>query len=805
MADLKGTEEQLQRIQKLYDDLGRENPFRGMDAATIAGSTKEVEKLKIAIKGVEAETEKVNQTFSDLQQQLQATVDEIGGKGPSATKRLEKGFRGVLNEVKKLTYEEEGINNLSIAQLQTLKKKAAQSQSEAKRASQDIVKDLAYQTTKSGKINEQVLRRKDLTDAQRSAIAYLNKEDETIDSINKKINARIEHEKRVIANLGITGGLLKSANGLMDKLGLGALSSSMNFGKITEETEDYARSLEKGGDNFVAGMSGAEKKQKVLAKGFGGMAEAIKTGLNDPLVQGALGLKGMLFVFNKLKQGFLGADKNTSLLAKNLNMSADQAHDLNRGFMAASKGSGQLFVSSTGLVETLSEINSELGTSVVLSQDQLETMTKLKKTAGLTGAEMMGIQKLSLANGDSFDENADSLLNQVSALNKASGIYINEKQVLKDISNVSAATTLSLGKNPAAIAAAVTTAKALGMEMAQIEGIASSLLDFESSITNELSAELLLNKDLNLEKARQAALNNDLSTVASEIAKQAGSAAEFGEMNAIQQEALAKAVGMNREELAKTLFVQEQLAGASGDEAARRQELLNARIAEVGLAQAQKEEQEGGLENLLNQATATEEMNAAMDQMNESLMILGSALQPIVSMFAGIAGFIAESKIATIAFGAALGALGAIATVMAVKSTITAITGIFSSFSSIPFGLGIPAAIGTVAALGGIIGGVGSMIASAGDVNSPAKGKTQISTKEGGLFELSQNDDIVAFPGASQMAQNAQNNMNQNNTQTVQNNTVVESKTDMSATNKLLAQLVKKTPEMAPLGLYEVQ
>ena len=801
MADLKGTEEQLQRIQRLYDDLGRENPFKGMDAATIAGSTKEVEKLKIAIKGVEAETEKVNQSFSDLQQQLQATVDEIGGKGPSATKRLEKGFRGVLNEVKKLTYEEEGINNLSIAQLQTLKKKAAQSQSEAKRASQDIVKDLAYQTTKSGKINEQVLRRKDLTDAQRSAIAYLNKEDETIDSINKKINERIQFEENVNKSLGITGGLLKSANGLMDKLGLGALSSSMNFGKITEETEEFARELEKSQPE----LDGSIKKQMVMAKGFEGMATAIKTGLNDPLVQGALGLKGMLFVFNKLKQGFLGADKNTSLLAKNLNMSADQAHDLNRGFMAASKGSGQLFVSSTGLVETLSEINSELGTSVVLSQDQLETMTKLKKTAGLTGAEMMGVQKLSLANGDSFDENADSLLNQVSALNKASGIYINEKQVLKDISNLSAATTLSLGKNPAAIAAAVTTAKALGMEMAQIEGIASSLLDFESSITNELSAELLLNKDLNLEKARQAALNNDLSTVASEIAKQAGSAAEFGEMNAIQQEALAKAVGMNREELAKTLFVQEQLAGASGDEAARRQELLNARIAEVGLAQAQKEEQEGGLENLLNQATATEEMNAAMDQMNESLMILGSALQPIVSMFAGIAGFIAESKVATVAFGAALGALGAIATVMAVKSTITAITGIFSSFSSIPFGLGIPAAIGTVAALGGIIGGVGSMIASAGDVNSPAKGKTQISTKEGGLFELSQNDDIVAFPGASQMAQNAQNNMNQNNTQTVQNNTVVESKTDMSATNKLLAQLVKKTPEMVPLGLYEVQ
>ena len=32
---------------------------------------------------------------------------------------------------------------------------------------------------------------------------------------------------------------------------------------------------------------------------------------------------------------------------------------------------------------------------------------------------------------------------------------------------------------------------------------------------------------------------------------------------------------------------------------------------------------------------------------------------------------------------------------------------------------------------------------------SPADGKTQVSTKEGGLFELSKNDDLVAFPGAA--------------------------------------------------------
>ena len=46
-------------------------------------------------------------------------------------------------------------------------------------------------------------------------------------------------------------------------------------------------------------------------------------------------------------------------------------------------------------------------------------------------------------------------------------------------------------------------------------------------------------------------------------------------MNRLQQEALAKAVGMSREELAKTLFVEEQMAGATGDEAQKRREIFD--------------------------------------------------------------------------------------------------------------------------------------------------------------------------------------------------------------------------------------
>jgi len=796
--DQKKVEEQLKRIQKLYDELGKKNPYEGMDPSKISSSVKETEKLTEALDGVQSRVDNLGQSFSDLQKQLQATIREIG-KAPTPIMQMQSGFKGILTQVKKLTYEEEGIDKLNIKQLKSIHKIAKARISDASRAATQLLTESGLQGMINTKIDKRTKDYKNLSDAQKAAVGFLKEEDETVRSINDKINKRIKFEEKVIENLGITGGLIKGASGFMDKLGLGALASSINFNKLAESTDEFARNLEETNPE----MGKTAKKQLVMAKGFEGMAIAIKEGLTDPLVQSALGLKGITFVFNKLKKGFLDADENVSSLAKNLNMSASEAQILNKQFMTASKGSGQLFVSSKGLTETLSEINSELGTSVILNQNQLETMTKLKKTAGLTGEEMMGIQKLSLANGQSFDENADSLLKQVSSLNKSSGIQINSKQVLKDISNLSEATTLSLGKNPVALAEAVTISRSLGMELSKVEAIAGSLLDFESSIENELQAELLLNKDLSLEKARQAALNNDLATVATEIAKQAGTAAEFSEMNRIQQEALAKAVGMGREDLAKTLFIQEQLSGASDADKVNRERILKNLTDQYGIEKAQKILKEDGLKGLLSQATETDKINASMDQMNESFMILGAALLPIVSMFASIASFISESTAATVIFGAALGALGAIATVLAVKSVVTSIASIFGSFAKIPFGLGIPAAVASVGALGGIIGGVGAMVASAGDVNSPADGKTQISTKEGGLFELSKNDDIVAFPGASKMMNGGYGG----------GTTVVQQ--DNSETNNLLKQLIStnqqgngllsKQPQLSAVGLYEVQ
>jgi len=735
-------------------------------------------------------------SVNDLSSAFQSVTQEISKSnvGLASTK---KTFNSLTSIAQQISYAQAGINKLSEKELTNLLKKSQQAKLDAQRnktlLEQRKADLIAENQDNTISLEQKQKNRKEIEQingAIKDNVSIINEESQSYQDLNTAINYRLDLEKQISKNLGITGALLKGAEGFLNKIGLGALSSAIGFKEINDELRTFVEKLEETEPN----LSKAEKKQRIMREGFKLMGESIEESLNDPLTVTSIAIAGLTKIVGLIADGFKRSQENTSSLAKGLNITNKEAMELSKNMSAASFGSDRLFVSSKGLTETLTAINSELGTTVQLSNEELLTFTKLRETAGLTNEELMGIQKLSLANGKSFDENADSLLNQVSALNKASGIYLNEKEILKDISKLSAATTLSLGKNPKALAEAVATAKSLGMEMSKVDAIASSLLNFEESIAHELEAELLLGKDINLEKARQAALNNDLATVAREISNQIGSSAEFSRMNRIQQEGLAQAVNMSREDLAEILFTQEALGGASGEEAKRRQDILNARIEEVGLARAEKEFREGGLEKMLEQATAADKMRATQEKLLESLTEMGAAIAPIIDTFAGIAGYIVSSKENMAVFKGVLIGVGTALAIVAANSVITAITGIFSTFSQIPFGVGIPLAIGAVAGLMQMI----SSFKKAGDVMSPADGVTRVSTKEGGLFELSPNDDLVAAPGAIKKMENA------GATAIIQQALPVDN-TEVKRTNQLIQELITyaSRPSVFQIGADE--
>ena len=699
MATPKEIQSQLERIQKLYDQLGKSNPFAGADAEAISKSTKEVEKLGDALEGVQGKVDNLDQTFSDLQTQLRNTINEIK-KGPDATTRLAKGFRGVLAEVKKLTYEEEGLDRLSIDQLKNLKKRASQRQSDASKAAKDLLTESGLQ----GMINRKVDRRKkeyrNLNDAQKSAIGFLTNEDETFLEINKKIAKRIKFEEQVNKNLGLGGNLIKGIGGALEKMGMGGLAKQLGLDEAQEKMRKVAEEMEKSGSK----LTDMQKKRKVLSAGFDSMGKSLIKNLKDPLSIG-------LFLFNGIFDAIKAVDKQSGELAKNLNISYSEASELSTELSEAANKSGSMTITAAGLGEALMAANGELGIFNTTIDDNLILFQKLHKTAGLTYQELSGVKSITDATGGDLEKNTKELLAQSRLTGQKFGVALNEKEVMKDISNVSKATTLSLGMSTKELAKAVSTTKALGMEMSQVEGIADSLLNFESSIEKELEAELLTGKNLNLEKARQFALDNNIAGVAEEIAKQAGSAANFGKMNRIQQEALAGAVGMSREELAKSLFVQEQIGNLTGDE----YEIRKKQIEELegkGLSQKQIAAELGkqSINDLKHQNSVQENLNKSIDKMKEAFVSIASPLMqlispvvdllvpafelisyllvPISETFQGISGILTGNIESLSTMSTILGGIAIVAgTLYATMSGIAAIQGVITALKARENGL----------------------------------------------------------------------------------------------------------------------
>ena len=233
------------------------------------------------------------------------------------------------------------------------------------------------------------------------------------------------------------------------------------------------------------------------------------------------------------------------------------------------------------------------------------------------GCEKFPIQKLSLANGKSLDDNVSSIMGGGAAFAAQNKLAINQKQILKDVNGMSASLKLSLEGGTEALGAAAAQARKFGINLEQAESIASSLLDFESSIENELSAELLIGRNLNLEKARGLALSGEATKAAAELLKQVGSSAEFGEMNVIQQEAIAKAMGMQREDLAASLIESEALKDIGAESAEEAREKYDTLRLTMSAEEAAAELGDKQLANQFEQQSVVERLSDVMSNLKE--------------------------------------------------------------------------------------------------------------------------------------------------------------------------------------------
>jgi hypothetical protein len=260
----------------------------------------------------------------------------------------------------------------------------------------------------------------------------------------------------------------------------------------------------------------------------------------------------------------------------------------------------------------------------------------LRERAGVTNETYGSMLNYAAATGQEVEGTISGFLGGAKALGLQANKVINVKQLLAETSKTSNAIKLSIVGGAEALGRAAAQAKMLGMTLDQVDKIAGSLLQFEDSISAELSAELLTGKELNLERARYAALTGDVETLSKEIAQNMGSSANFTNMNRIQQEALAKAVGMTREELADTLVEQEAfntLGRKLTDEEKAAYEFAKEKY---GLERAAKMVGEGELDNLMKQQSIQDRFNQSVEKLKEIFVSIADPILQIVSPLADL-------------------------------------------------------------------------------------------------------------------------------------------------------------------------
>ena len=306
-----------------------------------------------------------------------------------------------------------------------------------------------------------------------------------------------------------------------------------------------------------------------------------------------------------------------------MGLSRKEAKGLKSELVAAARASDDMNVTTKALAHTLMSVQEQFGFTADFSTETLETATKLTKTVKLSEEAANSLAVASTLSSVAFEEQYQNALLASREIQIQEGRSYSLRAILEDVGKVTGSTRAQLGGSVVEITKAITQAKAFGASLEDVASAGRALLDFEDSITKELEAELLLGKDINLERARSAALMGDQATVAKELAREAGTFEEFGKMNVLQQEALAEAMGMTSDQLADILF-QQEIEGKNAQE----------------LRALGKEE----LANRLEQQNAQEAFNASVEQLKGLFTDVMGFLEPILSGFTSLVGLIMEFK-----------------------------------------------------------------------------------------------------------------------------------------------------------------
>ena len=576
----------------------------------------------------------------------------------------------------------------------------------------DEAKDLVRSVGKD--ISASISNSTKLLDTQESLIKKINKGVNVEKELQKEI-AKVQKNKatiqRKLSVLKLEGVILdeEQVKALEEQLGVQEDILNEMVGQNTEMQKSKSlTSLV--GDSIGKFADGLDKS--------GTLSKLLKGNFSEVLTVSRLGELSMLAIGTAI----LAGSENMAMLSQETGMSKDQALALSKSLNQTAIDSENVAFTGAKAHKAFKGLTEQTGLTAEFGGQTLETFSMLTGKLHMAEDAAASLTMMARLQGKETEQIVADTAETAQNIANSAGVGINLKGVLNDVASTSNSIKVSLGSNPEALAEAAANAALLGTNLSGVDAIASSLLDFEQSIKNELAAEMLLGKDLNFEKARQLALNNDLVGLSEELLNNEELTSTFATGNRMQQEAAAAAIGMSRDAMAD-MVMKQQMNNLSAQE-------FNAINGE-------------GAYERMQAVSAQEKLGLAMDKMKDSVSQIGLAFAPFIDGLAKGFSTLMEYKPVLVAIGALMAGLAARSAALAVINFASSVAQLFGGNAALgPPGIAI--AIAGVAAMTAAVAGASSIMGTADDMIAPPGYGDRILSSPKGSIALNNQDTVVA-------------------------------------------------------------
>lgn len=272
----------------------------------------------------------------------------------------------------------------------------------------------------------------------------------------------------------------------------------------------------------------------------------------------ALGIAGLLGIFYGIIHAAQHLDEELSHIGKTFAVNRKEADKIHHLAVDLSKEMGVVGIRSEQVLNAFEEM--PFMTNFVMpikkgneaAKQLVKDATILVNQFGLSAEEIENIRNFAAITQKPIGQ----LVKESAKLGK--GILTTKDQI-KILAKISPSIAISFKKGSQELIKAAQKAQMLGMELKEIQSFGDGILDFEQSLQNEMEARVLTGRNINFDKARELALNNDIAGLQEEMLGQLGSMNEFGKLNRIQQQSIAKSFGMEVDAVSELLAAQENL------------------------------------------------------------------------------------------------------------------------------------------------------------------------------------------------------------------------------------------------------